>query len=54
MREDLNYAWWDVQYTTTIKTVVDIIDQLEKAGNTGTEMGIARIWKVYIFHKILF
>lgn len=53
MREDLNYAWWDVQYTTTIKTVVDIIDQLEKAGNTGTEMGIARIWKVYIFHKIV-
>ena len=53
MREDLNYAWWDVQYSTTIKTVVDIIDQLGKAGNTGTEMGIARIWKVYIFHKIV-
>ena len=53
LREDLLTASWDVAYVTTIKTVVDIIDQLEKDGNTGTEMGIARIMKAYIFHKIV-
>jgi hypothetical protein len=53
IREDLNHAWWDTQYTTTIKTVVDIIDQLATQGNTGSEMGIARIWKVFLFHKIV-
>ena len=53
LREDLNHAWWDTQYTTTIKSVVDIIAQLEADGNTGTEMGIARIWKVFIFHKLV-
>ena len=39
--------------TTTIKTVVDIIAQLESEGNVGTEMGIARIWKAYLFHTIV-
>lgn len=53
LREDLLTASWDVAYVTTIKTVVDIIDQLENDGNTGTEMGIARIMKAYIFHKIV-
>ena len=53
MREDLQTAAWDVAYVTTIKTVVDIIDQLEKDENTGTEMGIARIMRAYIFHKIV-
>ena len=53
VREDLNHAYWDTAYETTIKTNVDIIDQLEKDGNTGTEMGIARIWKVFLFHKLV-
>ena len=53
LREDLNHAWWDTQYTTTIKSVVDIIDQLGEAENSATELGIARIWKVYIFHKLV-
>ncbi len=52
-REDLQVAWWIVAYTTTIKSVVDIIAQLENEGNVGTEMGIARIWKAYIFHTIV-
>ena len=50
LRQDLQFAWWDTAYTTTIKSVVDIIDQLESEGNVGTEMGIARIWKAYLFH----
>ena len=53
MREDLQFAWWDTQYTTTIKSVVDIISQLEGEGNVGTEMGIARIWKVFLFHTLV-
>ncbi len=53
LREDLNYAWWETQYSTTIKSVVDIINQLETEGNTGSEMGIARIWKVFIFHVLV-
>ena len=53
IREDLQTAWWITQYTTTIKSVVDIISQLETEGNVGTEMGIARIWKVFIFHVLV-
>lgn len=53
LREDLNFAWWETAYTTTIKSVTDIITQLEANGNNGTEMGIARIWKVFIFHTIV-
>lgn len=53
VREDLQTAWWLTQYTTTIKSVVDIINQLETEGNVGTEMGIARIWKVFIFHVLV-
>jgi hypothetical protein len=53
VREDLQFAWWETQYTTTIKSVVDIISQLESEGNSGTEMGIARIWKVFLFHTIV-
>jgi hypothetical protein len=52
LREDLQAAWWSTQYQTTIKSVVDIIAQLESEGNTGTEMGIARIWKVFLFHVL--
>ena len=52
-REDLQAAWWIVAYQNTVKSVVDIIAQLESEGNTGTEMGIARIWKAYIFHTIV-
>lgn len=53
LREDLNYAWWETQYSTTIKSVSDIINQLDAAGNTGSEMGIARIWRAFIFHSIV-
>jgi hypothetical protein len=53
LREDLNFAWWETQYTTTIKSAVDIISQLETEGNTGSEMGIARIWKAFIFHTLV-
>lgn len=53
LREDLNFAWWETQYGTTIKSAVDIITQLEVEGNNGTEMGIARIWKAFVFHVIV-
>ena len=53
LREDLQFAWWETQYGTTIKSVVDIISQLEAEGNVGTELGIARIWKVFIFHALV-
>ena len=52
VREDLQFAWWDTQYATTIKSVVDIISQLESEENAGTEMGIARIWKAFLFHVL--
>ena len=53
IREDLQAAWWIVAYQNTIKSVVDIIAQLESEGNVGTEMGIARIWKAYLFHTLV-
>ena len=52
VREDLQFAWWETQYATTIKSVIDIINQLESEENAGTEMGIARIWKAFLFHVL--
>jgi len=43
---------WDRNYPSAVKGIEDIIDQLNSEGNSGTEMGMARILRVFIYHRI--
>jgi hypothetical protein len=43
---------WDRYYPSAVKGIEDVIDQLGKEGNSGTEMGIARILRVVIYHRL--
>ena len=43
---------WDRYYPSAVKGIEDIIDQLNKEGNSGSEMGMARILRVFIYHRI--
>ena len=43
---------WDRNYPSCVKGIEDIIDQLNSEGNTGTEMGMARILRVFIYHRL--
>ena len=45
-------ALWDRHYPSSVKGIEDIIDQLGKQGNSGTEMGIARILRVFTYHRL--
>jgi len=43
---------WDRYYPSAVKGIEDIIDQLNDEGNSGTEMGMARILRVFIYHRL--
>ncbi len=43
---------WDRNYPTAVKGIEDIINQLNQEGNSGSEMGIARILRVFIYHRL--
>ena len=43
---------WDRNYPTAVKGIEDIIQQLKDEGNSGSEMGIARIFRVFIYSRI--
>ncbi|MGC6403416.1 MAG: SusD/RagB family nutrient-binding outer membrane lipoprotein [Flavobacteriaceae bacterium] len=43
---------FDRAYPQQVKEIEDIIHQLNEEGNSGTAMGIARIWRVFIFHRL--
>ena len=49
-----NAGIWDGVYGDPIKTIQDIIVQLEADESTivGSEMAIAKIWRAYLFHEI--
>ena len=50
--DDWSFAQWNQAYGGMVKGVQDIITQLETEGDTGTHMGMARIMRVFIFHRI--
>ena len=50
--DDWSFAQWNQAYGGMVKGVQDIIAQLESDGDTGTHMGIARILRVFIFHRV--
>ena len=43
---------WDRYYPSAVKGIEDIIAQLNDEGNSGTEMGMARILRVIIYHRL--
>ena len=43
---------FDRAYPQQVKEIQDIINQLNEEGNSGTAMGVARIWRVFIFHRL--
>ena len=43
---------WDRYYPSAVKGIEDIIAQLNTEGNSGSEMGMARILRVFIYHRI--
>ncbi len=43
---------FDRAYPQQVKEIEDIINQLNEEGNSGTAMGVARIWRVFIFHRL--
>ena len=50
--DDWSFAQWNQAYGGMVKGVQDIIAQLESDGDSGTHMGMARIMRVFIFHRI--
>jgi hypothetical protein len=50
--DDWSFAQWNQAYNNMVKGVQDIITQLESDGDTGTHMGMARIMRVFIFHRV--
>ena len=50
--DDWSFAQWNQAYGGLVKGVQDIIAQLESEGDSGTHMGMARIMRVFIFHRI--
>lgn len=50
--DDWSFAQWNQAYGGMVKGVQDIIAQLETEGDSGTHMGMARIMRVFIFHRI--
>ena len=50
--DDWSFAQWNQAYGGMVKGVQDIIHQLETEGDTGTHMGMARIMRVFIFHRV--
>lgn len=43
---------WDRGYEEQVKEIEDIIFQLTEEGNTSAKLGIARILRVFIYHRI--
>ncbi|MCO4779351.1 MAG: SusD/RagB family nutrient-binding outer membrane lipoprotein [Flavobacteriaceae bacterium] len=43
---------FDRAYPQQVKEIEDIIFQLTNEENTGDQMGIARIWRAFIYHRI--
>ena len=50
--DDWSFAQWNQAYGGMVKGVQDIIAQLESEGDSGTHMAMARIMRVFIFHRI--
>ena len=50
--EQWTFALWERGYPQQVKNVEDIIHQLNKEGDSGTNMGIAKIVRVFIYHRL--
>lgn len=52
LNEGYATSLFDRAYPEQVKEIEDIIYQLTEEGETGTAMGIARIWRVFIYHRL--
>ncbi|MCY4562729.1 MAG: SusD/RagB family nutrient-binding outer membrane lipoprotein [Flavobacteriaceae bacterium] len=43
---------WDRGYPQQVKEIEDIVNQLTVEENNGTSMGVARIWRSFIYHRL--
>ena len=50
--EQWTFALWERGYPQQVKNIEDILDQLRDEGDSGTNMGIARILRVFIYHRL--
>jgi hypothetical protein len=52
LNEGYATSLFDRAYPQQVKEIEDIIFQLTNEENTGDQMGIARIWRAFIYHRI--
>jgi hypothetical protein len=50
--EQWTFALFERGYPQQVKNIEDIIDQLNKEGESGTTMAMARILRVFIYHRL--
>lgn len=52
LNQGYSTSLFDRGYPEQVKEIEDIIYQLTEDGVTGTQMGIARIWRAFIYHRL--
>jgi hypothetical protein len=52
LNQGYSTSLFDRGYAQQVKQIEDIIYQLTQEENTGTAMGIARIWRAFIYHRL--
>ncbi len=52
LNQGYSTSLFDRAYPTQVKQIEDIIYQLTEEGNSGTAMGVARIWRAFIYHRL--
>lgn len=52
LNQGYSTSLFDRGYPEQVKEIEDIIYQLNEEGVTGTQMGVARIWRAFIYHRL--
>ena len=52
LNQGYSTSLFDRAYPEQVKEIEDIIYQLTEEGVTGTQMGVAKIWRSFIYHRL--
>ena len=52
LNQGYSTSLFDRAYPSQVKQIEDIIHQLTEEENSGTAMGVARIWRAFIYHRL--
>ena len=52
LNQGYSTSLFDRAYPEQVKEIEDIIYQLTQEEVTGTQMGVARIWRAFIYHRL--